>query len=230
MFMSAVTPGQITFNFPNQHYPSHAAYLEAVAGAMRLEYEAIADAGLTLQLDSPDSAMAAHCHAGGSDVGHFREHLALAIEALNEAVADIPPEQMRFHICWGNYVGPHHRDIELREVLELVFSARPMVISFEGANPRHEHEWEVFGEIALPDDKMIMPGVIDVKSSFIEHPRLVAQRIGRFADLVGRERVLVAPDCGFSTYAGATNVDSEIAWAKLESMVEGARIASERYF
>lgn len=230
MFMGAVTPGQVTFNFPNEHYSSHEEYLFAVADALKVEYNAIAAAGLTLQLDSPDSAMAGHCRTDGSDVGDHRRHLALAIEALNHSLADIPPEQLRFHVCWGNYMGPHHRDIELKEILASVFAARPMTISFEGANPRHEHEWEVFQEIKLPDGKMIMPGVIDTKTSFIEHPRLVAQRIERFANLVGKERVIVAPDCGFSTYAGVTSVDSEIAWAKLASMVEGAQIASDRFF
>ena len=230
MFMGAVTPGQVTFNFPNEHYPSHEAYLFAVADALKPEYDAIAAAGLTLQLDSPDSAMAGHCRTDGSDVGDHQRHLAMAIEALNHALADIPPERLRFHVCWGNYVGPHHRDIELKDILPTVLAARPMTISFEGANPRHEHEWEVFEELALPDDKMIMPGVIDTKSSFIEHPRLVAQRIERFANLVGKERVMVAPDCGFSTYAGVTSVDSEIAWAKLASMVQGAAIASDRCF
>jgi 5-methyltetrahydropteroyltriglutamate--homocysteine methyltransferase len=228
VFMNAVTPGQLTMNFPNRYYPTHEAYLQAAAEAMKPEYDAIAAAGVTLQLDSPDSALSAHFTAQGNDLPDFRTHLDMATEALNYAVSDIPAEQMRFHVCWGNYVGPHHRDIELREILTSLLRLRPMTISFEAANPRHAHEWEVFEEITLPDDKMIMPGVIDVKTTHIEHPRLVAQRLERFANLVGKERVLAGTDCGFSTMVGWTNIDPEIGWAKLESLVLGAEMASKR--
>jgi 5-methyltetrahydropteroyltriglutamate--homocysteine methyltransferase len=229
-FLNSVTPGQMSFNFPNLHYSSHAAYLDALATAMKVEYEAIAAAGVTLQLDSPDSAMAAHCHAVGTDVGDFKKHLEMAIEALNGAVANIPSDQLRFHVCWGNYIGPHHKDVGLGEVLPLVFRSKASVISFEAANPRHAHEWQVFRDLKVPDDKVIMPGVIDVKTQYIEHPDLVAQRIEAFANLVGKERVIAATDCGLSTYAGWTNVYPDIAWAKLNTLVEGARIASDRLF
>jgi 5-methyltetrahydropteroyltriglutamate--homocysteine methyltransferase len=227
-FMNAVTPGQLTMNFPNDYYSTHEEYLTAAAEAMKPEYQAIARAGLTLQLDSPDSALSAHFKSAGNDLPDFHTHLDMAVEALNYAVDGIPAEQMRFHVCWGNYVGPHHRDIELREILPTLLRIKPATLSFEAANPRHAHEWEVFKEIQLPDDKLIMPGVIDVKSHHIEHPRLVAERLERYAELVGKERVIAGTDCGFSTMVGWTNIDPEISWAKLESLVEGARIASER--
>jgi 5-methyltetrahydropteroyltriglutamate--homocysteine methyltransferase len=227
-FMNAVTPGQLTMNFPNDYYSTHAEYLNAAAEAMKPEYEAIARAGLTLQLDSPDSALSAHFKSSGNDLPDFHTHLEMAVEALNYAVANIPAEQMRFHVCWGNYVGPHHRDIELREILPTLLRIKPATLSFEAANPRHAHEWDVFEEIQLPDDKLIMPGVIDVKSHHIEHPRLVAERLERYATLVGKERVIAGTDCGFSTMVGWTNIDPEISWAKLATLVEGAQIASER--
>lgn len=225
-FLCAATPGQIAFNFPNKYYPSHEAYLEAAATAMREEYQAITDAGFLLQLDSPDLAMAAHTRTVGSDVPNFQAHLELAIEALNHAVAGIPPEQMRLHVCWGNYGGPHHKDVPLKDVLPPVLKARCQAISFEAANPRHEHEWEVFEEVKLPADKVLIPGVIDTKTNHIEHPRLVAQRLVRFAQLVGRENVIAGTDCGFGTFVGWSAVDARVAWAKLQVLAEGAKMAS----
>lgn len=225
-FMNAVTPGQISFNFPNRHYPSHEAYLQAVAEAMRVEYEAIVAAGFTLQVDAPDTAAAAHMRTEGSDVPDFRAHLELALDALNHALANVPKERVRIHVCWGNYIGPHHLDVELAEIIRPLLRTHAQVVSFEAANPRHEHEWEVFRDVEVPDDIVLMPGVIDTKSGHIEHPRLVAQRLERFAGIVGRDRVLAGTDCGFSTLAGGNNTPPQVVWAKLASLVEGANLAS----
>jgi 5-methyltetrahydropteroyltriglutamate--homocysteine methyltransferase len=225
-FLGAPTPGHIAFNFPNRYYPSYEDYLAALADAMRYEYLAITGAGFTLQLDSPDLAMSAHVRTEGANAPPHEQHRALALEALDRAIAGIPPERLRLHICWGNYPGPHHRDIPLIAVLEPALKTRVGTISFEAANPRHAHEWEVFRDVRLPDGKMIMPGVLDVTTQRIEHPELVAQRLIQFARLVGRENVIAGADCGFSTVAGWEHVDPEVAWAKLASLVEGAEIAS----
>jgi 5-methyltetrahydropteroyltriglutamate--homocysteine methyltransferase len=225
-FMCAPSPGQVTFNFPNKHYPSHEAYLEAAGEALRHEYQAILDAGFMLQLDAPELAMAAHCAIEGSDIDDFPAHLAQSVEALNHAVRGLPSERMRLHVCWGNYPGTHHLDVELREIVDQVLGARPASIYIEAANPRHEHEWEVWQGRRLPEDKSLIVGVIDVLTNHIEHPRLVAQRILRFTNLIGRDRVIAGTDCGFATMAGATNIDPDAAWAKLEALVEGAAIAS----
>jgi 5-methyltetrahydropteroyltriglutamate--homocysteine methyltransferase len=225
-FVNAATPGQITFNFPNRFYDSHEAYLMAAAAAMRHEYQTIAAAGFVLQLDSPDLAMSAHVRSEDSDLPDIHRHNRAAITALNVAVAGIPREQLRLHICWGNYGGPHNHDIDLAEIIDGVLQANVGTFSFEAANPRHAHEWEIFRDIDLPAGAMIMPGVIDVTTQRIEHPRLVAQRLIQFARLVGRENVIAGTDCGFGTVAGLTHVDPEVAWAKLSSLVEGARIAS----
>jgi 5-methyltetrahydropteroyltriglutamate--homocysteine methyltransferase len=227
-FLAAVTPGQITFNFPNRYYPSHEAYLHAAAEAMRTEYEAIVNAGFTLQLDAPDMALSAHLRWGEQrDWPDFRTHLRMSVEAVNAAVANIPADKMRLHICWGNYVGPHHHDVPLRDILQEVLKAKPAGLSIEAANPRHEHEWDVFQDIKLPQGKFLIPGVIDTKTHHIEHPRLIAQRLARFASLVGRENVVAGTDCGFSTWAGGSLIDPDVVWAKLAALVEGARLATD---
>ena len=225
-FMGAVSPGQIAFNYPNQHYGSHEEYLHALAEMLRPEYRAITDAGFNLQIDSPDLAMAAHCRSVGSSVKDWQSHLPAAIEALNHAIEGIPPEQLRLHVCWGNYGGPHHVDIPLRDIVGEVLKANVGFIYPEGANPRHEHEWRVFKEVPLPDDKALILGVIDVKSNFVEHPQVVADRLVRLASIVGRERVVAGTDCGFDTFIRFSLVDPEVAWLKLRSVAEGAELAS----
>jgi 5-methyltetrahydropteroyltriglutamate--homocysteine methyltransferase len=227
-FIPAVTPGHVAFNFPNQYYSSHQDYIEAAARALTPEYKAIIDSGFNLQLDSPDAAMAWHCHVEGSDLADPAAHLAAGIDVLNEALADVPPEKLRYHVCWGNYNGPHHKDIALREIVPLVLKTRAKFIYVEAANPQHEHEWEVWETISLPDDKALIVGVIDVKTNHIEHPELVAQRIERFANVVGRERVIAGTDCGFATFVGFNSCNPAAAWLKLHALVEGARIASSR--
>ena len=227
-FMNAASPGVIAFFQPNQHYPSEDAYLEVLCEAMKPEYEAIHAAGLVIQLDCPDLAMTRHSiHKDKSDA----EFVAVAernIEVLNAALEGVPAEAARLHLCWGNYEGPHICDIALDAIYDTVMKAKPQAISFEAANPRHAHEWTVFQERGLPEDKVLIPGVIDSVSNFVEHPALVAERICRFADIVGRERVLAGGDCGFGTFAGFGRVDSEIVYAKLGALAEGAAIASDR--
>lgn len=224
-FLNAPTPGQITFNNPNAFYPTHADYLQAAAEALRFEYKAIVDAGFNLQLDSPDLAMVGH-YQFGTGVGEHMPHVHAAIEALNHAIDGLPPERIRLHLCWGNYAGAHNHDVPLRDLIEPALKVNAETISFEGANATHEHEWEVFKEVKLPDGKVLMPGVIDVQSPRIEHPRVVAQRLLRFAELVGREQVIAGTDCGFSTFAGWHPVPPGIAWGKLRALAEGAEIAS----
>jgi 5-methyltetrahydropteroyltriglutamate--homocysteine methyltransferase len=227
-FMGAVSPGQIAFNYPDQHYGSHEAYLGALADALSYEYNAIVDAGFNLQIDSPDAAMAAHCRSVGSSVGDWHTHLPLAIEALNAALDGIPPEKVRFHVCWGNYGGPHHKDVPLRDIIEQVYKVNAGAIYPEGANPRHEHEWRVFEEVPLPDDKTVIIGTIDVKSNYIEHPQVVADRIARVAKIVGKDRVMAGTDCGFDTFIRFSLVDPKVAWLKLKSLSEGAELASSQ--
>jgi 5-methyltetrahydropteroyltriglutamate--homocysteine methyltransferase len=226
VFLTAASPGVISLFFRNDHYPSHEAYLAAIADAMKHEYEAVARAGLVLQVDCPDLAMGRHIQFADLSVEQFRKMARLHLEALDHALARVPPEQARLHLCWGNYEGPHHHDVPLADVLDLVLAARPRAVSFEGANPRHAHEWRVFETVRLPDDKVIVPGVIDSTTNFIEHPALVAERIERYARLVGRERVIAGTDCGFGTWVGQAAVDPDIVWAKLGSLAEGARLAS----
>jgi 5-methyltetrahydropteroyltriglutamate--homocysteine methyltransferase len=227
-FMTAASPGVVAFFLGNEFYPSHDAYLDAICAVVKDEYEAIAAAGFELQLDCPDLAMGRNSQFFELDLPAFRKIVERHIEVVNEATKNIPPEQMRLHLCWGNYEGPHHMDVPLQDIIDIVMKARPAVISFEGANPRHEHEWNVFENVKLPDDKIIMPGVIDSTTNFIEHPELIAQRLERYARLVGKERVLAASDCGFGTNAASTNVDPKITWAKLQALSEGAAIASKR--
>ena len=226
-FMSAASPGVISLFFRDDHYRNHEAYLFAIADAMRHEYETVARAGFILQLDCPDLAMGRHIQFAELPLEEFRTMARLHLAALDHAVANIPPEQLRIHLCWGNYEGPHHYDVPLADILDLVFAARPRGISFEAANPRHAHEWRVFERIKLPANKVIIPGVLDSTTNFIEHPELVAERIGRYARLVGRENVIAGTDCGFGTWVGQAAVDPDIVWAKLASLAEGARLATK---
>jgi 5-methyltetrahydropteroyltriglutamate--homocysteine methyltransferase len=225
-FMSAASPGVVGLFFRNEHYPNQEAYLAAIADAMRHEYETVAKAGFVLQIDCPDLAMGRHIQYADLSLPEFRKRARLHVEALNHAVANIPPEQLRMHVCWGNYEGPHHRDVPLSDIIDIVFMAKPNAISFEAANPRHAHEWTLFERVKLPDGKVLIPGVIESKSNFIEHPELVAQRIGRYARLVGRENVIAGSDCGYGTWVGQAAVDPDVVFAKLAAMAEGARIAS----
>ncbi len=229
-FLTAASPGLISLFFHNGHYPSHEAYLAAIAEAMRPEYEAIVAAGFTLQLDCPDLAMGRHIQFAKLGLEDFRKMARLHIEALNRAVASLPPDAMRLHLCWGNYEGPHHYDVALADIIDIVFAARPAGLSFEAANPRHAHEWALFEHVRLPDGKILIPGVLESKSNFIEHPELVAQRIARYANLVGRENVIAGSDCGFGTWVGQAAVDPAVVWAKLAAMAEGADIASRRFW
>ncbi len=226
VFMSAASPGVISLFFRDDHYGDHEAYLFAIADAMRHEYETVARAGFILQLDCPDLAMGRHIQFADLGLEEFRRMARLHLAALDHAVANIPPEQLRIHLCWGNYEGPHHYDVPLADILDLVLAARPQGVSFEAANPRHAHEWRVFERVKLPADKLIIPGVLDSTTNFIEHPELVAERIGRYARLVGRENVIAGTDCGFGTWVGQAAVDPDIVWAKLASLAEGSRLAS----
>jgi 5-methyltetrahydropteroyltriglutamate--homocysteine methyltransferase len=229
-FMSAASPGVISLFFRNDHYPSQEAYLLAIADAMRHEYETVAKAGITLQIDCPDLAMGRHIQYADLSLAEFRKRARLHVEALNHALSGIPPEQLRMHVCWGNYEGPHHCDVALADIIDIVFSARPSAISFEAANPRHGHEWTLFEKVKLPDGKLLIPGVLESKSNFIEHPELIAQRIGRYAKLVGRENVVAGSDCGYGTWVGQAAVDPDVVWAKFAAMAEGARIASRAFW
>jgi 5-methyltetrahydropteroyltriglutamate--homocysteine methyltransferase len=227
-FMTSVSPGTIAVFQPNEYYPSHAAYLEALAQAMRAEYETIVASGLILQVDCPDLGMGRHIRFRDVDDDEFLRNAALQVEALNHALSNVPADRVRLHICWGNYEGPHTRDIPLAKVLPLLFRVKPMALLIEGANPRHEHEWELFRDHRLPEDKILIPGVLDTTCNFVEHPELIAQRILRYADLIGRERVMAGTDCGFGHFAGFGAVHPDIVWAKLQSLTEGAGIASRR--
>jgi 5-methyltetrahydropteroyltriglutamate--homocysteine methyltransferase len=229
-FMTAPSPGILTRFIINLHYPSEDAYVEALADVMRVEYQAIVQAGFVLQIDAPDLGSARNNQYRHLTDDEFRKIAARNIEAVNAATEGLPADRMRLHICWGNYEGPHTHDLPLLKIIDLAFKARPQAISIEAANPRHEHEWEDLKEIAIPDDKVLIPGVIDSTSNFVEHPRLVAQRIGRYADVVGRERVLAGVDCGFGTSVrhGEPMVADSIVWAKLAALAEGAEIASKK--
>jgi 5-methyltetrahydropteroyltriglutamate--homocysteine methyltransferase len=229
-FMSAASPGVTALFFANTHYPDDEAYLFALAEGLRHEYEAIAAAGITLQVDCPDLAMGRHTQFRDLDLKGFRDRMALNIAALNHATRNIAPEAMRMHLCWGNYPGPHHCDVPLADIIDLVWTARPHAIQFEAANPRHAHEFELFERVGVPDGKVLIPGVVECQSGYIEHPELIAQRIGRYAHLVGRDRVMAGVDCGFSIHAGSGGVDPEVVWAKMAAMAEGAAIASKRFF
>ena len=225
-FMNAASPGVIALFQPNHHYDTHEAYLEALAVAMRAEYEAIVAAGFILQLDSPDLGLGRHMLFKGKPDAEYQRMANLHVDMLNEALINIPSDKVRLHVCWGNYEGPHHHDAPMDLVLPIALRANAQALLFESSNPRHAHEWEVFAQADIPEDKILVPGVIDSTTNFVEHPRLVAQRITRFADIVGRERVIAGTDCGFSTFAGFGAVDEDIVYAKLGAMVEGAAIAS----
>jgi 5-methyltetrahydropteroyltriglutamate--homocysteine methyltransferase len=204
--------------------------LFAIAEAMREEYETVAKAGIVLQIDCPDLAMGRHIQYADLSLEEFRRKARLHVEALNHALANIEPERLRMHLCWGNYEGPHHCDVPLEHIIDIVFLARPAAISFEAANPRHAHEWKLFETVKLPEGKLLMPGVLESKTNFIEHPELVAQRIARYANLVGRENVIAGSDCGYGTWVGQAAVDPDVVWAKMAAMAEGARIASRQYY
>ncbi len=229
-FLTAASPGVISLFFRNDHYPSHEAYLFAIAEAMQGEYETVAGAGFVLQVDCPDLAMGRHIQFAGLSLEDFRKMARLHIAALDHALRNVPAEQVRLHLCWGNYEGPHHYDVALADIIDLVFQARPVGISFEAANPRHGHEWRLFERLRLPAGKVIIPGVIDSTTNFIEHPELVAERISRYAKLVGREHVIAGTDCGFGTWVGQAAVDPDIVWAKLASLASGARLASREFW
>lgn len=225
-FMGAISPGQIAFNYPDQYYGSHEKYLAALADQLAYEYRAITDAGFSLQIDSPDMAMAAHCRSVGSSVGDWHKHLPLAVDALNAALDGIPAEKVRLHVCWGNYGGPHHKDVPLAEIIDQVLRVDAQTIYVEGANPRHAHEWRVFEEVDLPADKRVILGVIDVKSNFVEHPRVVADRLVNLGKIIGKDRLLAGTDCGFDTFIRFSLVDPGVAWLKLRSLADGAELAS----
>ena len=228
-FLTAASPGTIAMFQPNEYYPSHQAYIEALAEAMRPEFEAIAAAGFVLQLDCPDLAMGRHVRFRDADEDEFLRNAAIQVEALNHAVQNVPAEKMRLHICWGNYEGPHTRDIAFARVVPTLMKAKPQAFLFEGANPRHEHEWALWKNVKI-GDKVLVPGVIDSSTNFVEHPELVAQRILRYAELVGREHVIAGTDCGFGTFAGFGAVHPDICWSKLKSLSDGAAIATKRLF
>jgi len=226
-FMTSPSPGQIARYLKNRHYPTDEAYLYALADAMAREYRAIVEAGFVLQLDCPDLALSRHMVFAHLSLEEFRKVITTHVEALNHAVKDIPPERMRMHICWASTQGPHHKDVPLKDIVDIVLKGRPQAVSFPGANPRHGHEWKVWKDVKLPDGKIIIPGVIDSTSNFVEHPELVADRILQYAGAVGRENVIAGVDCGFGTFAGRLQVDSKIVWMKLASLADGARLASK---
>ncbi len=227
-FMNAASPGLITAFQPNQYYKTHEAYLADLVDAMRPEYEAIAAAGFDLQLDCPDLAMSRHTGYQDASEEEFLKIAAANVEALNAATANIPEERLRMHVCWGNYEGPHDHDIPLERVVDVIIGARPSTILFEGANPRHEHEWTVWRDTRLPDSKVLAPGVIDTCSNYVEHPELIAQRLERFVSIVGIDRVIASTDCGFGTFAGYGKIDPQVTWKKLKALREGADLVADR--
>jgi 5-methyltetrahydropteroyltriglutamate--homocysteine methyltransferase len=227
-FLNAASPGVIALFQPNDFYPTQDAYLEKLAEVLRTEYEAIVAAGFLLQIDAPDLGMGRHTMYRNASVEEFLRRAAQHIEVLNHALRNIPPDRIRLHVCWGNYEGPHHHDVPMEQLLPVVIRARPQALLFEAANPRHAHEWTVFRDQGVPDDKILIPGVLSSTTNYVEHPQLVAERIVRFAGVVGRERVMAGSDCGFSTFAGFGPVDPDIVYLKLAAMAEGARIASDK--
>jgi 5-methyltetrahydropteroyltriglutamate--homocysteine methyltransferase len=229
-FMSAASPGVVSLFFRNEYYKDHETYLDAIAEAMRAEYEAVAAAGFVLQIDCPDLAMGRHIQYADLSLEEFRKRARQHVEALNHALRNIPAGQLRMHLCWGNYEGPHHCDVPLADILDIVFLAKPQAISLEAANPRHAHEWVLFEQTKLPEGKMLIPGVIESKTNFIEHPELIAQRIARYASLVGRANVIAGSDCGYGTWVGQAAVDPDVVWAKLAALAEGARIATRQFW
>src|SRR5262245_64528637 len=227
-FMTAASPGLVPVFQTNSHYPTYEAYVEAIAAAMQEEYEAIANAGFVLQLDCPDLAMAHHTSFQDLSEADFLKRAAFHVEVLNNALRNVPADRSRIHICWGNYEGPHDHDIDFAKVAPILVKAKPQALVVEAANPRHAHEWTVWRETKLPDDKILVAGVLDTSTNYVEHPELVAERLCRFADIVGKERVMAGTDCGFGTFAGYGKIDPDIAFKKLEAMSEGATLASKR--
>ena len=227
-FMNAASPGVIAVFQPNEYYKNDEDYLQVLAEVMKVEYEKITEAGLILQVDCPDLAMGRHIRFRDDDTETFKKAAQRQVEALNYALENIPADRVRMHLCWGNYEGPHTHDIDLDEIIDIVLSAKPQAVQFEGANPRHSHEWKIWSEANIPDDKILIPGVLDTTTNFVEHPDLVAERIERYANIVGKERVIAGTDCGFGTFAGFGAVHPDIAYAKLESLAEGARRASAK--
>ena len=232
VFMNAASPGVVSLFQPNQHYANDDAYLEALAHALRHEYHAIVDAGLILQIDSPDLGLGRHMMYKDLEDDVYLSRIEKHVEALNFALVAIPADRVRMHVCWGNYEGPHHKDVPLATILPTVLKAKPQGLLFETSNPRHAHEWETFSEMKsdIPEEKILIPGVLDSTTNFIEHPRLVAQRIQKFAEIVGKDRVIAGSDCGFGTFAGFGAVDSEIVYAKFAAMAEGANIATKKFW
>ena len=227
-FMNAASPGVLALFQPNDYYPTQDAYLEALGNAMQSEYEAIVAGGFLLQVDAPDFGMGRHTMYRSASADEYLKAAARHVEVLNHALRNVPADRLRMHICWGNYEGPHHHDIPLEQLLPVVIRARPQALLFEASNPRHAHEWSVFKRQKVPDDKILVPGVLSTTTNYVEHPELVAERIQRFADIVGRERVIAGTDCGFGTFGGFGPVDPDIVYLKLGSLAEGARIASRR--
>jgi 5-methyltetrahydropteroyltriglutamate--homocysteine methyltransferase len=227
-FITAASPGVVALFFQNNYYPNREAYLSAIADALRSEYRAVVDAGFVLQVDCPDLGMGRHIQFAEASLDEFRREAALNVEALNSALAGLPRERIRLHLCWGNYEGPHHYDVALRDIIDIAFRAQVGAVSYEAANPRHAHEWQVFRDVVPPADMLLIPGVIESCSNYIEHPELVAERLMKVAQLVGRDRVLAGTDCGFGTWVGMARVDPGVVWAKLGSLAEGARLASSR--
>lgn len=227
-FMNAASPGTIAIFQPNDYYPTQDEYLVAVADAMSAEYEAIVSSGLLLQIDAPDLGMGRHTMYKHRSVEEYLKLAERHVEILNHALRNVPADRVRMHMCWGNYEGPHHHDVPMAQLLPIVMKAKPQALLFEAANPRHAHEWAVFRDHKIPDDKILIPGVLSSTTNYVEHPDLVAERLVRFAGIVGRERVMAGSDCGFSTFAGFGPVDPDVTYMKLESMAQGARIASER--
>ncbi|HEY0753213.1 MAG TPA: cobalamin-independent methionine synthase II family protein [Ktedonobacteraceae bacterium] len=227
VFLPAASPGAIAQVVENHYYPDEESYLLALADAMRYEYQAIVAAGYSLQLDCPDLAMQRHVRFADAPLAEFRAYVQRNVEVLNYALKDIPSEQVRVHVCWGNYNGPHDRDVPLKDLIDLLLKIQCGALSLEAANPRHEHEWNVFEQVHLPTDKLLIPGMVDSCSNYVEHPEVIAQRIVRFARVVGRENIIAGTDCGFDTFAGSSAIAPSIAWAKLQALVEGARLASE---
>jgi 5-methyltetrahydropteroyltriglutamate--homocysteine methyltransferase len=227
-FMNAASPGVVALFQPNDFYRSQDEYLAALAEALRVEYEAIVQAGVILQIDAPDLGMGRHTMYRDRSLEEFERLAAQHIETLNHALRNVPADRVRMHVCWGNYEGPHHHDVPMERLLPIVLKAKPQGLLFEAANPRHAHEWAVFKNVKIPEGKVLIPGLLATTTNYVEHPQLVAERIERFAQIVGRERVMAGTDCGFGTFAGFGPVEPDIAYLKLQSLVEGAQIASRR--
>jgi 5-methyltetrahydropteroyltriglutamate--homocysteine methyltransferase len=227
-FMNAASPGVVSAFQPNRYYPTHEAYVEAIGEAMRVEYEAIVNAGLVLQLDCPDLAMARHTGFQDLTEAEFLRRAEHQAEVMNHALRNVPADSLRMHVCWGNYEGPHDHDIPLEKVIKIILKAKPAAIQFEASNPRHAHEWTVWKDARIPENKVLIPGLLTSTSNYVEHPELVVQRICQFAGIVGRERVIAGTDCGFGTFAGIGKMDAGISFKKLRALVEGAALASKR--